>query len=159
MRALARRLTGNCSLTLFVVCIGIGFHSTCSPHSAALFVRPLTLSLSLSHSHVRSLSHGWPNNTVASLRWTLVLGERSRVRIRVCLCRKSVPLTFTITFTPAFTNTFIKRRTHLPAKMSKFLDLGLGISIINWYYSLSYFLMWCVALRLTTDDGKISCIE
>ncbi|XP_030558325.1 uncharacterized protein LOC115760899 [Drosophila novamexicana] len=38
--------------------------------------------------------------------------------------------------------------------MSKFLDLGLGISIINWYYSLSYFLMWCVALRLTTDDDN-----
>lgn len=34
--------------------------------------------------------------------------------------------------------------------MSRFLDLGLGISIINVYYSLTYFLMWCVEL----DDNR-----
>lgn len=38
--------------------------------------------------------------------------------------------------------------------MSKFLDLGLGITIINVYYSLTYFLMWCVELqRDHVDDG------
>ncbi|XP_034477611.1 uncharacterized protein LOC117784100 [Drosophila innubila] len=31
--------------------------------------------------------------------------------------------------------------------MSIILDLGLGISLINIYYSLSYFLMWCVELQ------------
>lgn len=39
--------------------------------------------------------------------------------------------------------------------MSKFLDLGLGITIINVYYSLTYFLMWCVELQLdNVDDGE-----
>jgi len=40
--------------------------------------------------------------------------------------------------------------------MSKFLDLGLGISLINVYYSLSYFLMWCVELQHDYEDGKIT---
>lgn len=39
--------------------------------------------------------------------------------------------------------------------MSKFLDLGLGISIINIYYSLTYFLMWCVELQSVHVDGKV----
>lgn len=39
--------------------------------------------------------------------------------------------------------------------MSKFLDLGLGITIINVYYSLTYFLMWCVELqRDHVDSGE-----
>lgn len=38
--------------------------------------------------------------------------------------------------------------------MTKFLDLGLGITIINVYYSLTYFLMWCVELQHdNVDDG------
>lgn len=40
------------------------------------------------------------------------------------------------------------------AKMSKFLDLGLGISLINVYYSLSYFLMWCVELQHDYEDDN-----
>ncbi|XP_032590565.1 uncharacterized protein LOC116805019 [Drosophila grimshawi] len=36
--------------------------------------------------------------------------------------------------------------------MCKFLDLGLGISIINVFYSLTYFLMWCVAQQHTIDN-------
>ncbi|XP_017867224.1 PREDICTED: uncharacterized protein LOC108616500 [Drosophila arizonae] len=38
--------------------------------------------------------------------------------------------------------------------MSKYLDLGLGITIINVYYSLSYFLMWCVALQKASDNDS-----
>ncbi|XP_062132213.1 uncharacterized protein LOC133842924 isoform X1 [Drosophila sulfurigaster albostrigata] len=43
--------------------------------------------------------------------------------------------------------------------MSKFLDLGLGISLINVYYSLSYFLMWCVELQYGYDDDVLFSID